>query len=85
MNGFKAFKSLIKESGLLGVYRGIQGPVATIPLVNAVIFSSYQLSKKQLEKLSWLKERDLLVVFLAGAFSGVTNSLLITPIELIKT
>jgi hypothetical protein len=50
-----------------------------------VIFSSYQLSKKQLEKVGWLKERDLTVVFLAGAFSGAINSLLITPIELIKT
>ena len=39
-------KQIIKSEGYLHLFNGIYYPLITVPLLNAVIFSSYELYKK---------------------------------------
>jgi solute carrier family 25 carnitine/acylcarnitine transporter 20/29 len=61
-------------------YKGIYYPIITIPIVNAVSFSSYELYKRifNRETLSFRNGIE------AGAFSGVIGSLIVNPVELVK-
>jgi solute carrier family 25 carnitine/acylcarnitine transporter 20/29 len=56
-------------------------PIVTIPLVNAVSFSSYELYKRLFGQAGDLSFSNGLK---AGAFSGVIGSLIVNPVELIK-
>lgn len=66
--------------GLFTFYNGVYYPIVTIPLVNAVSFSSYELYKRvtKREELSFWNGIE------AGAFSGVVGSLIVNPVELVK-
>jgi solute carrier family 25 carnitine/acylcarnitine transporter 20/29 len=61
-------------------YKGIYYPIVTIPIVNAVSFTSYELYKRLFNKeaLSFRNGME------AGAFSGVIGSLIVNPVELVK-
>lgn len=41
-----SLRSIIKNEGFLHLFNGIYYPFITVPLVNAVVFSSYELFKK---------------------------------------
>ncbi|OQR98504.1 carrier superfamily protein [Achlya hypogyna] len=76
----------INKEGFLGLYRGMVSPMTTVPLVNAVVFSTYESAKSFL-----LNRRDnhngILTnneAMLAGAWAGLMNSVVVTPVELVK-
>lgn len=75
----RCISSTYKE-GLLTFYNGVYYPLVTIPAVNAVSFSSYELYKRlfKREELSFRNGIE------AGAFSGVIGSLIVNPVELVK-
>lgn len=41
-----AFKTVLADGGFLQLFSGMYYPFMTVPLINAVIFSSYELYKK---------------------------------------
>eukprot|EP01087_Luapelamoeba_hula_P016357 TRINITY_DN5027_c0_g1_i1.p1 TRINITY_DN5027_c0_g1~~TRINITY_DN5027_c0_g1_i1.p1 ORF type:complete len:662 (+),score=109.99 TRINITY_DN5027_c0_g1_i1:80-2065(+) len=76
----------IRGEGLRGLYKGMGSPLATIPVINAIVFASYGLAK------SWFTDPEnpnkpltLLQLASAGAFAGIVNSVVVSPVELIKT
>jgi Mitochondrial carrier protein len=45
----KTVSSIIKNEGFSGFYKGILGPICSVPALNSLVFASYSLSKKFLE------------------------------------
>ncbi|CAO3577155.1 unnamed protein product [Absidia cylindrospora] len=81
------FKQIIKNDGVLGLYRGMATPLASITPIFAVSFFSYDLGKKIVTGLRSDKtERPLSLaeITAAGAFSAVPTTLFMAPSERIK-
>lgn len=68
------------KEGPLTFFKGVYYPLVTIPIVNAVSFSSYELYKR----LSNCQELSFRNGIEAGAFSGIIGSLIVNPVELVK-
>ena len=83
-------KIVLKTEGAPGFFRGIGAPLISIPLINSIVFSSYELSKrfmlvvKDTSSLELYECRLPSADALCGAFAGVVNSLVVCPVELIK-
>lgn len=72
-----------KNEGLLGFYKGMGPPLVTVPLINSIVFASYEFCKRQLGAVS---EDDFTFgqSMVSGMFAGFVNSLVLSPIELVK-
>jgi hypothetical protein len=55
-------------------------PLLTVPIINAIVFSSYELFKKITNKT----ELSLLNGIENGAFAGLVNTAVVSPVELVK-
>ncbi|KAI9248558.1 mitochondrial carrier domain-containing protein [Phascolomyces articulosus] len=88
-NTFDCFKQIIKNDGVLGLYRGMATPLASITPIFAVSFFSYDLGKKMALGFRG-KDADpkapltLAETTFAGAFSAVPTTLVMAPSERIK-
>lgn len=80
---WNALSTIVREERFFGLYKGIMSPMATVALMNGLVFASYRfLMKLQLEHADAVP--TLTQVALAGAGSGIISSLITTPTELIK-
>ena len=73
----------VRNEGLLGFYKGMGPPLFTVPLINSIIFASYEFSKRLMNVKSE-KEFTFSQALLAGVFAGFVNSIVVSPIELVK-
>eukprot|EP01113_Clastostelium_recurvatum_P029481 TRINITY_DN3557_c0_g1_i4.p1 TRINITY_DN3557_c0_g1~~TRINITY_DN3557_c0_g1_i4.p1 ORF type:complete len:329 (+),score=52.63 TRINITY_DN3557_c0_g1_i4:129-1115(+) len=85
-NSSEAFRYMLKEEGVRGLYRGIGAPLASVAIVNSTFFAV----NGQAQKLLHNKEKDgellpLHKVALAGAVAGGVISVIITPRDLVKS
>ena len=76
-------KETYRHEGIRGFYKGMGSPLSTVPIVNAVVFSSYELAKRAMGVVSE-SEFSFSQSIIAGAFAGFTNSFVVGPIELVK-
>lgn len=76
-------RSTINKEGLLAVYKGMASPLISTPMINAVVFTSYEVSKVILKKNTNLSEMN--TIALAGSIAGFFNSFIAGPVELFKT
>lgn len=71
------------NEGLLAFYKGIGPPLITLPLVNSIVFASYEFSKSRMgvepDQQFTVKQN-----MVAGCFAGFVNSFVVAPIELVK-
>lgn len=58
-------------------------PLSTVPLINAIVFGSYELSKK-IFRVEDSNDFSFSQGLLSGMFAGFTNSIVVGPIELLK-
>ncbi|KDR80921.1 hypothetical protein GALMADRAFT_153318 [Galerina marginata CBS 339.88] len=80
---FNAITTIIREERFIGLYKGITSPLATVALMNGLVFASYRLLLKlQLPNAGTLP--TIAQIALAGAGSGIISSIVTTPTELIK-
>ena len=58
-------------------------PLITVPIINSIVYASYEFCKKLMHVKS---EQGFTFsqALLAGMFAGLTNSAIVSPIELIK-
>ncbi|KAF9465584.1 mitochondrial carrier domain-containing protein, partial [Collybia nuda] len=78
-----AIATIVREERFLGLYKGISSPLATVALMNGLVFASYRfLMKLQLDHADAIP--TLTQITLAGAGSGIVSSIITTPTELIK-
>jgi len=81
-----AIKATIRKEGIRAFFKGMGSPMASIPLVNAIVFAAYGQAK------SFLRDSDnpdeplnLWQLALAGSWAGFVNSFVVSPVELVKT
>ena len=65
------------------MYKGLGPPLTTVPIVNAIVMTSYEFCKRILGVKS---EADFTFnqSICAGMFAGFVNSFVVSPIELVK-
>ncbi|KAJ2771231.1 hypothetical protein IWQ56_001868 [Coemansia nantahalensis] len=73
----------VRNEGLLGMYKGMASPLVGIAAVNSLLFWAYSLGKT-LQTGSPAATPTLGQVAIAGAGAGVVNSVLASPVELLK-
>ncbi|KAF9482995.1 carnitine/acyl carnitine carrier [Pholiota conissans] len=80
---FNAIATIVREERFIGLYKGITSPLATVALMNGLVFASYRfLLKLQLPDAACVP--TLAQIALAGAGCGIVSSIVTTPTELIK-
>ena len=70
-----------KYEGVVGFYKGMGFPLATVPLLNAIVFSTNELCKIY---FGFHDENSLVQGTITGSIAGLANSVIITPMELVK-
>jgi len=78
-----SIKDCYKNEGFTGFYKGMSFPLYSVPLVNAVVFSTHELSKRL---LGFHDETEMNIYegLLCGSIAGFVNCIVVTPIELVK-
>jgi solute carrier family 25 carnitine/acylcarnitine transporter 20/29 len=82
----------IRNEGFFALFKGMGSPLLTVPIVNAIVFASYEGSKRYLVRREndpriHLDDSDSIpmhTLTAAGAVSGFANSIVVSPVELIK-
>jgi solute carrier family 25 carnitine/acylcarnitine transporter 20/29 len=80
---YRCVSSLIKTEGVFAFYRGFLPPFSAQVLYKSIIFSVNEYSRKQLSKFTSFNS-NFNLIFFSGLFSGLINSIVVTPIELIR-
>eukprot|EP00808_Paulinella_micropora_P003539 g2692.t1 len=80
----QAIFGLMKNEGPLAFFKGMGGPMATIPFINAVVFAAYGQAK---DFLLGDAQRPLTLTecSIAGGYAGLMSTVIACPVELIKT
>lgn len=73
--------SCFKKEGIYGFYKGMGFPIASVSFLNAIVFSTNEVSKIM---LGYHNENSLLEGTITGAIAGLINSVVVTPVELVK-
>lgn len=74
------FKSILVQEGARGLYRGVQSPLVGLAGINALVFGVYGYAMKNLPNPD-----SLTSVTIAGSISGLVQSFICGPTELIKS
>lgn len=67
-----------KNESFTSFYKGMTPKLISFPIINAIIFSSYEGTRRLINKDVWWE------YMIAGAFAGSINCVVIGPIDLIK-
>ncbi|PPR05226.1 hypothetical protein CVT24_010332 [Panaeolus cyanescens] len=80
---FNAITTIVREEKFVGLFKGITSPLATVALMNGLVFASYRFFMKlQLPDTNTIP--TITQIALAGIGSGIVSSIVTTPTELIK-
>ena len=84
----------VKHEGIRGLYKGMASPLAAQGFYKAVMFGSFGFASRSLLKLKKIRQGGnapgkgpsltLSDTVLCGAFAGTVNTLVLSPIELIR-
>jgi len=78
-------KTILRE-GPLALFKGMGSPMLTVPAINAIVFASYAQGRDFFARRHPENpELSLLEITAAGAYSGLLNSIIVCPVELVKT
>jgi len=77
---FHCFQSIVAKYSICGLYRGISSPMGGVAIVNAIIFGVYGNIQRHSSDPDSIKSH-----FLAGSAAGLAQSVVCSPMELIKT
>jgi len=82
-SGWQVLAAIRKEEGFRALYKGMLAPLCAQAVYKMVMFSTFGLTSRALEELH-LSVTSFPVGFACGAFAGGINSLVVTPVELIR-
>ncbi|KAF8519511.1 mitochondrial carrier [Gautieria morchelliformis] len=71
----------VRKEGVFALYKGMASPLVGIAGVNSLLFTAYFVSRRI---ISPFPELSLRQTALAGSMAGAVNSLLASPVELLK-
>lgn len=77
---FDCVKKIIQRDSFKGLYRGLSSPIASVSFINAILFGVYgNVQRRSAEPDS------LSTHFMAGACSGLVQTFICSPMELVKS
>jgi solute carrier family 25 (mitochondrial carnitine/acylcarnitine transporter), member 20/29 len=77
---YDCLKKIIQKESVRGLYRGISSPLASISVLNAIVFGVYgNVQRKTSDPDS------LFAHFCAGSAAGLSQTFICSPMELVKT
>lgn len=77
---YDCFKKIVQKESIRGLYRGLSSPLASVSFLNAVVFGVYG----NVQRLT--SEPDsMLTHFCAGTAAGLIQSIICSPMELVKS
>lgn len=85
-----AFRLIIKQERIAGLYRGVTSPMLGVAVMNASIFGLYQMSLQFQQRHGLFASTavesvpNLTQIMVAGMMSGLGSSVITSPIDLIK-
>ncbi len=79
-----AITGIVRKEGALAFFKGMGGPMYTIPLINAIVFGGYAQGKDLLLG-NTQRELSLGEYSMAGAYAGLLSCSVACPVELLKT
>ncbi|XP_014673341.1 PREDICTED: mitochondrial basic amino acids transporter-like [Priapulus caudatus] len=79
-NTFDCFKTIIQKESVLGLYKGLSSPMATLAFINAIVFGVYGSVIRHVDNPDALGNH-----FLAGCVAGAAQAVVLSPVELAKT
>ncbi|RIA99285.1 mitochondrial carrier [Glomus cerebriforme] len=77
------FIQTVKHEGFFALYKGMASPLVGIGAVNALLFAAYS-RLKSIQTTSLNEQLALYKIAIAGAGAGAINSVLSSPVELLK-
>ena len=84
-SAFSILKQIVSKEGPSSLYRGMCAPLASITFQNAMVFQTYAVLSRAFDKSISAKDPpSYKSVALGGIGTGALQSLLLSPVELIK-
>ncbi len=77
---YKVTQDCLYKEGIRGLYKGMGFPLASVSLLNAIVFSTNEVAKLHLG----FNEDSLIEGTITGGIAGLVNSIVVTPVELVK-
>lgn len=77
---YDCLKKVIEKDSMRGLYRGMSSPMAGIAFVNAIVFGVYGNVQRKSSNPD-----SLLSHCVAGASAGLVQSIICSPMEMVKT
>ena len=77
----ECFREVIQKYGFKGLYTGIMAPFFAQGIYKAVIFTTNTLVSRHI----FTGQNSSLTTFLSGAIAGSLNSIIVAPVELLRT
>lgn len=75
----ECIKKTHKADGIRGFFKGMSSPLYSIPLVNAIVFAAYGHANTLFDI-----DSIFLKGIVSGSYAGLVNTVVVTPVELIK-
>jgi len=76
---------VLRNEGVTAFFKGMASPMASVPFINAIVFSSYAQGKDILHSLQGHQEPlSAWEISLAGGYAGLASCFVSTPVELVK-
>lgn len=84
-SAFNVFRHVVTKEGPLSLYRGMAAPLASVTFQNAVVFQTYAMLSRTFDReISASDPASYKGVALGGTAAGAIQSLIISPVELMK-
>lgn len=77
---FDCIRKIVKKDHISGLYRGMSSPMGGVAFLNAIVFGVYGNVQRRCEEPD-----SVLSHCMAGSVAGLTQSVVCSPIEMIKT
>lgn len=81
--GLDCVRQTVQKEGVRALYKGLGSPLSTVPIINAVVFASYEHGKR-LVRYDPEFSNETWKIVLAGTYCGFVNSFIIGPVDLVK-
>ena len=80
----QALRAVVQQDGILGLFRGVQSPMAGLVAMNALVFQSFGWAKQALGERPGGDELSVERLFLAGGIAGAAVTLAEGPVDFLK-
>ncbi|XAR67720.1 hypothetical protein NMG60_11002597 [Bertholletia excelsa] len=84
-SAFSFLRNIVAGEGTLALYRGMGAPLVTVTLQNAVVFQTHEVILRAIDApATTTNPPSYTAVAVGGVIAGALQSLIISPVELVK-